>query len=319
MKNNISIYIMASKYAYITLVFGGDRYIPGAVCLAKSLISTNTKYDVICMIDSSVSKSGIDSLKQYFTRILLVPLIYKDVIKKNYKKFNDRYDKWINVSFTKWRCLQLLEYKKVLFLDSDVALLKNIDDLFDLTAPAAVFESSQYKHQAQLSYTYGHMRHGEQVDWDEMNIRLKGNISPPAGILTGGCVLLVPSEKYFCRMLNIICSTPQYGNIKCYSGADEQAIVQTFNDVNWTNISNIYHYRAGGVEPDGVYPKSKIRALHWLSGKPWEHKKEADSYPDIKIWWTIYERKVPKQRIKPKVETQLIDNIPSPKSYLSSK
>ena len=43
--------------------------------------------------------------------------------------------------FTKWNCLTLAEYDKIVCVDADVAFQTNADDLFDLPAPAGTFDN----------------------------------------------------------------------------------------------------------------------------------------------------------------------------------
>ena len=55
--------------------------------------------------------------------------------------------------FTKLRALGLTDYAKVVMLDVDLLVTQNIDDLFDLPAPAALMRGP-----------YPGLAHGEYVD-----------------------------------------------------------------------------------------------------------------------------------------------------------
>merc|ERR1712232_1297295 len=59
--------------------------------------------------------------------------------------------KWGGV-FTKFQLFGLTEYRKVLFLDLDMLILKNMDELFDLEPPAAMMKGRRNPY------------HGEPID-----------------------------------------------------------------------------------------------------------------------------------------------------------
>lgn len=283
-----------SKYAYVTMVINGDKYINGAIGLAKGLLITKTKCDLVCMIDNTVSQKGVSRLREVFDYVPLVDRIYKET-GWGHKKATERYSSWWKFSFTKWRCLTMTQYKKVLFLDADVSVIKNIDNLFEMKAPAGVFSPALFrKNLSNDKHTedeleFGILAHGEEVD-------IKKRLTHPTwiSVATGGCILLEPSCYRFCKLLNILCSVEEYKfDIKKISGTDEISIAQAFGDVLWYNIDNIYHYRAGSSEsPERINKRDTVRALHYLNEKPWEipeNNKRRSIYYDVKLWWDIFD------------------------------
>lgn len=123
------------EFAWVTLVMKGNSYIPGALALAQSLKSVNTKHKIVCMVTEDVT--DYKELELLFDEVVQVK--YINIQSKSKSKSNERYNEWINQSATKWRCLELVRYKKVMFVDSDVVFLKNFDYIFDNKCPAATF------------------------------------------------------------------------------------------------------------------------------------------------------------------------------------
>lgn len=282
-----------SKYAYVTMVINGDKYVNGAIGLAKSILISQTKYDLVCMIDDTVSKDSVMRLHEVYNYVVLVDRIYKETSWGG-RTASERYSSWWKFSFTKWRCLTMIQYNKILFLDADVLLIKNMDEIFEMNTPAGVFNPALFrknlvnnKH-TKIELDFGIFKHGEIID-------IKKRLTHPKciNVMTGGCVLLSPSCTRFCKLLDILCSVEEYKfDVNNSSGTDEISIAQTFSDVPWYNIDNIYHYRAGSSEsPERENKRNKIKAIHYLNEKPWEiaeNNKRRSIYFDVKLWWDIY-------------------------------
>lgn len=141
-----------NKCVFVTLVMLNDEYVPGAAVLAKSLRNVGTKYPIWAMVDSHVSMDALvflsDGENKLFDRIIIVPTIEHEVINMRSKKQNDIYGRWISKSFTKWNIFNPdifqsdgVPLEKVFFLDADIMVTENIDNIFDLDPPAATFSS----------------------------------------------------------------------------------------------------------------------------------------------------------------------------------
>jgi lipopolysaccharide biosynthesis glycosyltransferase len=106
------------KYAYVTFLSKNDDSIKGAYVLAYSLLKTKTSHDRIIMVTPNISEKYISYLKQLYTKV--VPI---KIFKKNPK-------------FTFLQFLSFIDYDKILFLNLDLIIVKNIDKLFNLKTPA---------------------------------------------------------------------------------------------------------------------------------------------------------------------------------------
>jgi len=258
----------APRYGYITLVMKGDAYVPGAVVVAHSLWLTGTKHDLLCMVTADVSEHARAQLRVVFTKVIEVPVIQFKCKRMRTAKQQQLYDSWIDVSFTKWNMLSLLDYKKLLFVDSDVVVLRNVDELFELSAPAGTFSSpwaapyagrkgstwidngdgtGRWSGRAPSSYSSskpsfgrpaaGASSGGVNNPYYNKHVEHKGKV--PREALKDGlyeqsfvCIatmlLLEPSKDVLAGLKEMVGSAAPFGFETCNSGFDEQSIARYY-------------------------------------------------------------------------------------------
>ncbi|KAF2395534.1 nucleotide-diphospho-sugar transferase, partial [Trichodelitschia bisporula] len=118
---------------YCTLMLS-DSYLPGAIVLAHSLRDGGTKKKLACMVTlDTLSTETVTRLKELYDYILPVPRI------ANTKPANlylmNRGD--LLYAFTKIHLWRLDQFRKIVYIDSDVVALTAPDELFDIDAPFA--------------------------------------------------------------------------------------------------------------------------------------------------------------------------------------
>jgi len=123
------------KYAYVITLWGSSPdYLIGAMVLGHSLRKTGSKHALICM--------HTDDVPPGFVRLLsaLWECRVMEHVKACTEKlsFQDDQPHRFDKVFTKLRVLGLTDFAKVLMMDIDLIVLGNIDDLFELQAPAAL-------------------------------------------------------------------------------------------------------------------------------------------------------------------------------------
>jgi hypothetical protein len=263
----------------------GDSYIPGALVLARSIRETKSRYPTVCMYTDDVSSGGVDILRRYFDEVVLVPIITGNVIPMMSEKQKKMYGGWINASFTKWNCLTgpLLKYNKVVFVDADIIFLSNIDDLFELNAPAATFSwpwATPYKKDGMVN-PYGKIPHAHPVDSAIVHKSLHDN--QPSFVGLGSLVLLKPSQHAFDVMMGILQKREKYGHRMCISGWDEQILAETMLACRETfhNIHQRYNWMAG--KDNWLDKGDKPLTRHYFNDKPWNIAR--DAWPDLADWW----------------------------------
>ena len=127
--------------AYITYVCS-DNFIPGVVALYNSVRLSDCNHDFIVLVTDDVSEESKDKLKQNDLKIVDADKIYYNG--KNKDKILDRYGK-VDQSwkmFTKINIWKQTEYSKLIYLDADTLVLKNIDELFEIDELGAVLGGS---------------------------------------------------------------------------------------------------------------------------------------------------------------------------------
>eukprot|EP01080_Neovahlkampfia_damariscottae_P004356 gene4356-7712_t len=112
-----------NKNAYVTLITD-ESYVIGAQVLVKSLQLTNTKSRIVCVVNSDVKKESIEKLKQQKCEVIKVNDIESPYEGKTH------HDRW-SKTLTKLNVFNLDMFDKIVYIDSDCLVLKNIDELFN--------------------------------------------------------------------------------------------------------------------------------------------------------------------------------------------
>ncbi len=306
-----------SKYAYCTLVMLGDEYVKGALMVGYSLKRVS-KLDRVIMVTNDVSKSCISLLADVFTSVITVPYKkYKYVPWRSATKEQAvRYSKWIEYSFTKWNVLNLTKYKKILFLDADVVITRNIDAVFEFDAPAGVFNNA-------WKDCYRDLKIGQKIP----HSRIDEVIQKGGGVLVASAVLLKPSKKDYKQIFQMLKRMEPFGFSKLISGSDEQAITYYYRMQNkqWTLLPpnlNTYpwilkalfytktivckdklHDKKGNLTKCGLIKCSAPLIIHYFGIEnvwkmdPWEKKYQ--EWIDIYLWWQLVYNYICLSKFKP--------------------
>ncbi|KAJ4963915.1 hypothetical protein NE237_023854 [Protea cynaroides] len=120
--------MMRRKEAYATVLHSSEAYVCGAIALAQSLLATGTNRDLILLFDKSISQSKRDALAAAGWKIRIIERIRNPRAEKNsYNEYN----------YSKLRLWQLIDYEKIIFIDSDILVLRNMDILFQFPQMSA--------------------------------------------------------------------------------------------------------------------------------------------------------------------------------------
>ncbi|KAM4108375.1 hypothetical protein ACJW30_03G041000 [Castanea mollissima] len=116
-----SITLHHHKKAYATVLHSSEAYVCGAIALAQSIIQSDSTKDLVLLADHSISSKSIRGLRAAGWKIKRIKRIQSPFAEKDsYNGFN----------YSKLRIWQLIEYDKVIFIDADHLVLKNIDKFF---------------------------------------------------------------------------------------------------------------------------------------------------------------------------------------------
>ncbi|KAG8374025.1 hypothetical protein BUALT_Bualt11G0088000 [Buddleja alternifolia] len=118
---NLNPSLAEPKEAYVTVLHSSEAYVCGAIALAQSIIQSNSTKDLVLLADEHITPTSIDGLRSAGWKIKRIQRIRSPQSKKN------SYNEW---NYSKLRIWRLQEYDKVMFIDSDLIVTKNLDEFF---------------------------------------------------------------------------------------------------------------------------------------------------------------------------------------------
>ena len=242
---------MIHDHAFVTWVdFGGDKeYIDGAIALCTSLHDVvKTRFPVICMYTGDNDRF-LGRLKKSFDWTVKVPRIY---VRTRWSRFNS--------VFSKLHMLRLTQCKSVLFMDADYMPLKNMDMVFEVSAPAGVLETSIDKEAVQYGYNiaYPNVTHGARIP-RSITDACSHEGSQVWNQINAGLMLLRPSLSDFSRIVK----AAHKGATKDFL-FPEQEFLTLYWSGRWHALDMRYNVQPGKKMPSTVF------GVHFTyKSKPW--------------------------------------------------
>lgn len=118
------------SYAFVSIITSDD-YLRGLLVLHRSLIDTNTQYPFLTLITEDISVDTVSVLDKHH-----IP--YKVIKTKiNNPTDVDQSHRWFP-TYSKLNIFDQTQYDKVVYLDADMLILRNIDELFKFPHMSAV-------------------------------------------------------------------------------------------------------------------------------------------------------------------------------------
>lgn len=255
---------MPSACAFVTLVTNAD-YAKGAVALVRSLKRTGTKADIAVMHTGGVTAEDLAPLGGLGARLVEAQLLpTSDAFNERHQRtrlhekapftkgnkpaFHTPLD-----NFAKLRLWQLTQYERVIFIDADAVVLRNIDRLFsypEFSAAPNVYESL--------------------ADFHRLN---------------SGVFVARPSEETFAAML------AELDRPDAFWPRTDQTFLQHFFP-NWHGLPvffNLLQYVWFNL-PE-LWDWKSVYVVHYQYEKPWQkdHPKAKALRSLIDLWWVYYE------------------------------
>ncbi|WP_424932958.1 glycosyltransferase [Amaricoccus macauensis] len=249
--------------AYVTLVTN-DAYLPGAIALVRSIRHTGTRADIVVMHTGAVASETLAPLTALGATLFQADLLptstaFNNAHAKREIHGKNPFTKGEKPSFhtpldnfVKLRLWQLTRYEKIVFIDADALVLRNLDRLFDypeFSAAPNVYESL--------------------VDFRRMN---------------SGVFAARPSEATFNAMLTALDTPGAF-----WKRTDQTFLQHFFPEWNGLTVyDNMLQYVWFNM-PD-LWDWSMIRVLHFQYEKPWQedHPKAEKLQPLIDLWRAFY-------------------------------
>lgn len=243
-----------TKNAWVLLCMCGDKYTAGVLAMAHSLRMTQTKHDIAVMVTDDVSADAIHAMLRVCAAVYRVP--YLRYLCKELRTVNQQriYNKWANVSFTKWNAFALTAYERIMFVDADKVALRNIDVLFKLHPPAGTFgspflqlnqsnQSSNYsgpRSSPSASNAFSTLSHGAVVDPSLIDQALHQG----GAVAVGTMILLAPNADHYALYQREMINAQPFGFQNCFSMMDEQSLAWFTHSIlkqQWRMIHPAYN------------------------------------------------------------------------------
>ena len=126
------------NYSYVTCLLD-DSYVYGVMLLYKTMQKVNTQYPLNVLVTKEVSAPTIEILKQLGLSYKYIDIIETpENIYQHNLKISPRMAGIWKYCWTKLSVYDQTQWDKIVFLDCDVMIMKNLDHLFDMpngTAP----------------------------------------------------------------------------------------------------------------------------------------------------------------------------------------
>ncbi len=245
--------------AYVTLVTNAD-YVLGATALVRSLKLTGTRADIVVMHTGAVGTEALAPLEMLGARLHLVDLLpTSDAFNERHARGRIHADKPFTKgrkpdfhtpldNFAKLRLWQLEEYARVVFIDADALVIRNIDRLFaypEFSAAPNVYEGL--------------------ADFHRLN---------------SGVFVAKPSQATFDAMLERLDATDAHWP------RTDQTFLQTYFP-DWHGLPvffNMLQYVWFAL-PE-LWDWKSVNVIHYQYEKPWEaeHPKADRLRPLIDLW-----------------------------------
>lgn len=250
--------------AYVTFVTTDD-YALAALSMGYSIRLTGSYRTLHCLVADGISDTAIQALSQVFDSVERVPALSNPNVEADFRAkmlpdLISLFPKWVHNGyhaelFTKLRVFNMTQYSKAIYVDADILMLKNIDELFGRPSLTAV-----------------------------------ADMMPP-DIFNSGLMVIEPDDRMLADMLKKMHKLPSYnGGDQGFLNA----YFPTWNSLSST-FRLPYYYNLQTklrtfTKTAWVREARKAKLVHYSPTKPWRDVKcEDEKYKDLhRLWWKAF-------------------------------
>ncbi|XTZ37529.1 glycosyltransferase family 8 protein [Salmonella enterica] len=268
-------------FAWATLLTQ-PSYLPGVEALQRSLRASDSPWPLEVMVTSSIDEEIRQRLREQGCLVREVPVIGPDPALAH-RYANARFaEVWSKLAV--WT---LTEYQRVAFLDADMLVIKNMDEVFDIPLPAgtiAACHACRCNPNQISSYPASWKPENCFYSWCEDP---QMHATPPESVdnyLNGGFLVLTPDENVYQQMMAQLAAKM---DISSWIFAEQDFLNEWFRH-RWQPLH--YGYNALKTLPlqhPVMWDLTRVKNIHYIIDKPWEKYSEpADKWYELhRLWW----------------------------------
>lgn len=247
---------MDKKYSYITLLTN-DSYSYGVVLLVDSMQKVNTQYPLLVLVTKNVSLATLELLNQLQVKYEVIDTIQlPDHIYEHNRQINPPLASTWKNCLTKFHIFNKTEFDKVVFLDADILILKNLDHLFEKPDMTCALDGEYFN---------------LWPDWPHFN---------------SGCMVIEPNKDKFDNILNYV-NNLKTEELPNYVIADQEILNLYYSD--WVNkidlhLNKFYNVFAPYVQDEQIKElANECYFIHYTGRKPWTlwYKSPLEHYSEV--------------------------------------
>ncbi|KAL9131181.1 MAG: hypothetical protein Q9217_000834 [Psora testacea] len=294
-----------SKRAWVTLLTR-PSYLPGVITLAFSLSRHKSRYPLIVFVTPSLPRSCLRALELegennasvivHAVEYLRLPNNQKATLIAS--RFED--------TWTKLRAFELTSYDTCVFLDADLTIYRNMDQLFDFKLPGQNWIAANHSCVCNLDHDpwaatnwtrdacpYTPLRHPSSL---HTATPIPSSSAPPDtyALLNGGLFIYQPSERLWTAILRHFHTSPA---LSSYMFPDQDFLADFFCQ-KWLPLP--WKYNAIKTMENwhrNIWRDEEVHGLHYIVDKPWHRRVASDEIAghlgrDGKThawWWEMWE------------------------------
>ncbi|KAK4539610.1 hypothetical protein LTR36_010493 [Oleoguttula mirabilis] len=282
-----------------TTLITNTAYLPGLLTLDASLKFAGSKYPLVALYTDTFPAEGHAALD-----VRGIPKQRVAYLLPTTEKAFDASDSRFYDCWSKLTPFGLTEYERVVQLDSDMLVLRNMDELMDvpLDGPELAGKGQRVFAASHACVCNPLRKPHYPPDWQPANCAFttqhadpakaqREGASPLAGLAmpNGGLQVVVPSTQVYELIVEALAKPETAG----YDFSDQSLLSDLFPG-RWVALPYVYNalktMRWVGVH-DAFWRDAEVRNLHYLlSPKPWEETAEVrggvrDGRTEVNVWW----------------------------------
>ncbi|GAA6004904.1 hypothetical protein JCM10207_008447 [Rhodosporidiobolus poonsookiae] len=266
------------------------NYLQGALVLHHSLVKSGSKYPLVVFATPELPQIARDILTQRGIPIRDIEFLSPPA---DQKKELDNHDARFHDTWTKLRVFELEEFERLVLLDSDMLVVRNMDELMEMpleegwiaAAHACTCNPKKLSH---------YPKHWIPENCGHTQAHFTTPLAPSAFTksthdrLNSGLVVLRPSLATFTAMYTFLCTDPRVATY----GFPDQDLLADFFVGKFLPLS--YRYNALKTLRychSEMWRDEDVKNIHFILKKPWYYKLPAGD-PDAdthQLWWDAFD------------------------------